>query len=115
MWKWACIMTPVGIVGSWGMSCYGGWIWYVFSGFIFCLLNHILSSETCLAITYSRDVFQNSLYLLRQAKLTPKSSQPGYGRPAGQLVAELCQRQLDSCVTKKCQRQLNSRSLSRPK
>lgn len=26
-WGWTCIMTPMGIVGSWGQSDYGGWIW----------------------------------------------------------------------------------------
>ena len=26
-WDWVCIMTPVGIVGSWGLGNYGGWIW----------------------------------------------------------------------------------------
>lgn len=26
-WDWACLMTPVGIVGSWGPNGYGGWIW----------------------------------------------------------------------------------------
>ena len=26
-WDWLCIMTPVGIVGSWGRGAYGGWIW----------------------------------------------------------------------------------------
>ena len=26
-WDWVCIMTPVGIVGSWGQRAYGGWIW----------------------------------------------------------------------------------------
>lgn len=26
-WDWTCIMTPMGIVGSWGQSDYGGWIW----------------------------------------------------------------------------------------
>lgn len=27
VWDWACIMTPMGIFGSWGLSCHGGWIW----------------------------------------------------------------------------------------
>ena len=27
VWDWVCIMTPVGIVGSWGEDIYGGWIW----------------------------------------------------------------------------------------
>ena len=26
-WDWICIMTPVGIVGSWGQRDFGGWIW----------------------------------------------------------------------------------------
>lgn len=26
-WDWVCIMTPVGIVDSWGQKNYGGWIW----------------------------------------------------------------------------------------
>ena len=26
-WDWVCIMTPVGIVGSWGQEDFGGWIW----------------------------------------------------------------------------------------
>ena len=26
-WDWVCIMTPLGIVGSWGTEEYGGWIW----------------------------------------------------------------------------------------
>ena len=26
-WDWVCIMTPVGIVGSWGQEAFGGWIW----------------------------------------------------------------------------------------
>ncbi|CAD6574884.1 MAG: hypothetical protein ASARMPRED_006960 [Alectoria sarmentosa] len=26
-WDWACMMTPMGIVGSWGRSNYGGWVW----------------------------------------------------------------------------------------
>ena len=27
VWDWICIMTPMGIVGSWGRGEYGGWIW----------------------------------------------------------------------------------------
>ena len=27
VWDWVCMMTPVGIVGSWGRADYGGWIW----------------------------------------------------------------------------------------
>ena len=26
-WDWACLTTPLGIVGSWGGEYYGGWIW----------------------------------------------------------------------------------------
>ena len=26
-WDWACMMTPMGIVGTWGRSNYGGWVW----------------------------------------------------------------------------------------
>ena len=26
-WRWSCIMTPFGIVGTWGSSDYGGWVW----------------------------------------------------------------------------------------
>ena len=43
------------------------------SEFFFPLLSHILSPETCLGLMYSLDVFQGSLYPLRQAILTPKS------------------------------------------
>ena len=27
VWDWVCVMTPVGIVGSWGEGEFGGWIW----------------------------------------------------------------------------------------
>ena len=27
VWDWACLMTPVGIVDSWGRNFFGGWIW----------------------------------------------------------------------------------------
>lgn len=30
VWTLVGIMTPMGIVGSWGSSDYGGWLWYVF-------------------------------------------------------------------------------------
>ena len=26
-WDWVCMMTPMGIVGSWGRNHFGGWIW----------------------------------------------------------------------------------------
>ena len=47
--------------------------WYVYLKFRSPLLNHVLSPETFLGITCSPDVFQGSLYSLRQARLTPKS------------------------------------------
>ena len=46
---------------------------YVFSDFILPLLNQISSLETCPGSFSSSDVFQGSLYTLRQARLTPKS------------------------------------------
>ena len=45
---------------------------YVFSEFIFPLLNPILSLVTCLGSIYSLDVFSSSLHPLKQARLTPK-------------------------------------------
>ena len=45
---------------------------YVFSEFMFPLLNPILSLETCLGSIYSLDVFSSSLHPLKQARLTPK-------------------------------------------
>ena len=45
---------------------------YVFSEFMFPLLNPILSLETCLGSIYSSDVFSSSLHPLKQARLTPK-------------------------------------------
>ena len=26
-WRWQCLMTPFGMVGSWGDINYGGWVW----------------------------------------------------------------------------------------
>jgi len=26
-WNWTCMMTPFGMVGSWGTCNYGGWLW----------------------------------------------------------------------------------------
>ncbi len=26
-WQWCCLMTPYGIVGTWGSGLYGGWLW----------------------------------------------------------------------------------------
>lgn len=57
--------------------CVGGLneelVLYVFSEFFFPLLNHTTSPTTCLGRIYSVDVFQGSLYSLRQVRLTPKS------------------------------------------
>ena len=47
---------------------------FVFSELISPLLKHLLSPETVLGSTCSLDVFQGSLYPLRQARLTRKSS-----------------------------------------
>ena len=46
--------------------------WYVFSESMLPLLNQITSLETCLGSYHSSDVFQGSLYALKQARLTPK-------------------------------------------
>ena len=45
---------------------------YVFSEFMFPLLNQQLSLETCLGSIYSLDVFSSSLHPLKEARLTPK-------------------------------------------
>ena len=70
---------PQGTVGCIALDQYGTMCvatstgGYVFSEFIFPLLNHVLNPETCLGGIYSLDVFQGSLYILGQARLTPKS------------------------------------------
>lgn len=43
-------------------------MWYVFSEFMFPLLNHTLSPEICLGSTYFLDMFRCSLYTLRPSK-----------------------------------------------
>ena len=73
VWSSAGIMTPMGIVGSWGSIFFGGWMWSVSPQPIILLFKPIESPETL-----SRD-FRGPL---ESTMLTGRNT-TGYGSPAG--------------------------------